>query len=260
MQSEHMQLPSLLAKSLADCTWQATSGCSGATVYRLTRPDQSQLYLKMGPHDPNRSLAAEHARLIWLAGQLPVPRVHLFLQENQFDYLLMSALPGLDTSDPAYRADLPAMVHELAAGLRQLHSLPIQHCPFDERLNSKLAQARARTGAGLVDATLFHEQFQGRTATDLLVELEATRPSTEDLVFTHGDYCLPNILLQHGKLSGFIDLGRAGVADRYQDLALAAQSIKRNVGATWIPRFLAAYDIEAEPNKLKYYQMLDEFF
>jgi aminoglycoside phosphotransferase len=189
-----------------------------------------------------------------------VPQVHLFLQENDCDYLLMSALPGLDTSDPAYGVNLPAMVRELAAGLRRLHSVPIQHCPFDESLNGKLIQARARTVAGLVDATEFHEQFQGRTAPDLLAELEATRPSTEDLVFTHGDYCLPNILLENGKLSGFIDLGRAGVADRYQDLALATQSLKRNFGAAWLTLFLAAYDIEADPNKLRYYQMLDEFF
>jgi aminoglycoside phosphotransferase len=35
------------------------------------------------------------------------------------------------------------------------------------------------------------------------------------LVLIHGDYCLTNVLLDGWALSGFIDLGRCGVAGRY---------------------------------------------
>src|SRR5262245_10498560 len=124
MISDFLHLPHFLAALIQDCTWQATHGCSGAAVYRLTRPDGSQLYLKSGPSDPNRSLAAESAKLGWLAGKLPVPQVYLFLQENGIDYLLMSAIPGVDTSDQVFAADLPAMVRQLAEGLRLFHSVP----------------------------------------------------------------------------------------------------------------------------------------
>jgi aminoglycoside phosphotransferase len=61
------------------------------------------------------------------------------------------------------------------------------------------------------------------------MELMETRPGHEDLVFTHGDYCLPNIILKDGKLSGFVDIGRARLADRYQDLGIAFRSLEYNL-------------------------------
>ena len=37
-------------------------------------------------------------------------------------------------------------------------------------------------------------------------------------VLIHGDYCLPNIMLDHWRFSGFIDLGFDGIGDRHIDL------------------------------------------
>jgi aminoglycoside phosphotransferase len=54
---------------------------------------------------------------------------------------------------------------------------------------------------------------------DLLAELRGRRPASEDLVVTHGDLTLGNILAV-GAISGIIDLDRTVAADRYQDLAL----------------------------------------
>ncbi|HEX2619173.1 MAG TPA: phosphotransferase, partial [Phototrophicaceae bacterium] len=92
-----------------------------------------------------------------------------------------------------------------------------------------------------------------------------TRPTDEDLVFTHGDYCTPNILINPETLTttGLIDWGRAGIADRYQDLALAARSIDYNFGVDWIAPFFEAYGIsssEVDETKVIFYKLLDEFF
>lgn len=82
------------------------------------------------------------------------------------------------------------------------------------------------------------------------------------MAFTHGDYCLPNIMLGDGAVTGFIDLGRAGIADRYTDLALAARSIRHNTGdEQLVGVFLEAYVLsEVNWRKIDYYTLLGELF
>ncbi len=82
-------------------------------------------------------------------------------------------------------------------------------------------------------------------------------------MLTHGDFCLPNIILERNKVTGLIDLGRAGVADRYQDIALILRSLTSEMNPNFndcSDIFAQEYGIDLEPDKLEYYQMLDEFF
>jgi aminoglycoside phosphotransferase len=153
-------------------------------------------------------------------------------------------------------------VQLLADGLRRIHSISIVDCPFDKRITVRLAEAKANMVAGRVDTDDFDPVRQGRTPADLYAELLRTVPATEDLVFTHGDYCLPNVLLDGVALTGFIDWGYAGVADRHQDLAMAVRSITWNLGPEWVQPFLDAYGLPGGPNpaKIEFFQLLDEFF
>ncbi len=123
-----------------------------------------------------------------------------------------------------------------------------------------MAKARANALTGRVDETDFDDSRIGRSALDLLDELEATRPDSEDLVVTHGDYCLPNVVLRDGAVAGFIDVGRAGVADRHQDFACAARSIAYNYGEQFVAPFFEAYGMAPDPARIAFYQLLDEFF
>ena len=64
-------------------------------------------------------------------------------------------------------------------------------------------------------------------------------------VLIHGDFCLPNVMLDDWKLRGFIDLGDAGPGDRHVDLFWAMWSMGYNLGTNrYGPRFLDAYGRE----------------
>lgn len=236
-------------------------GESRAQVYRLWNAQEPISFLKVSPRDTT-PLAADAARLRWLAARLPVPQLLCYHEDERSCYLLTAVVPGVDTATLAERADtdMAQLVRLLAAGLRQFHAVATVDCPFDARLVHELARVRQRIDQGLVDEGLIGEPWTGRPLPDLLAELLATVPPQEDLVFTHGDYCLPNILLDGDRVSGFVDLGRAGLGDRYRDLALAQRSLIRNCGPAWVPLFFAEYGLpEPDEAKLTFYQLLDEF-
>lgn len=60
-------------------------------------------------------------------------------------------------------------------------------------------------------------------------------------VLTHGDYCLPNVLVRDGRLSGLVDLGGAGLANPEVDLAAGVWTLQYNYGKGFARTFLDAY-------------------
>jgi aminoglycoside phosphotransferase len=257
------KMPASLQARLQDALIEENrEGMSGAGVFRLERSGQPDQYLKVGERYSEQDLSAEVSRLLWLRGRLPAPEVLYWSEQGTRQNLLMSAVSGLPLYEEAPPEQLPALMRLYADGLRQIHSIPVEGCPFDTGLDVKIAQAAQRVQAGLIDVDNFDPERQGRSAQSLFRELLAARPQSEDLVFTHGDYCTPNVMIDGEMLvvTGFIDWGRAGIADRYTDLALAARSIDYNFGAAWIKPFFEAYGIEPDPAKVAFYKLLDEFF
>ncbi|MBY3212798.1 APH(3') family aminoglycoside O-phosphotransferase [Rhizobium laguerreae] len=236
-------------------------GRSAASVFRLEALRLPTLYLKVEEVGPFGELADEAARLCWLkASGLPCPDVIAEDSDGVHNRLLISALPGSDLASTSVLTPL-ARVELLAVALLDLHRLPIASCPFDNRLEMRVAVAKARMQAGIIDETDFDETRLGKSAEALFAELESGRPGREDLVVTHGDACLPNFIAPEKGFSGYIDCSRLGVADRYQDIALACRSIASNFGETLVQPFLDRYGMPAaDPARLDYYQLLDEFF
>ena len=79
------------------------------------------------------------------------------------------------------------------------------------------------------------------------------------MVFTHGDYCLPNVMILNGHLSGYIDRGYAGIGDRYLNFVAAYYIIRRNLGGEWVPLFFREYGQELDQAKLSVYQRIHDF-
>ena len=261
------EIPLALRAALAGASWRAeTIGMSGARVWRIEAPGQRPRYLKHATGPRARELREERERLDWLRDRLPVPAVEGWAEDGGGAWLLLSAAPGVMAQDAA-QGDIPALVRALGEGLRRVHAVPIADCPFDARLDVRLARADWEIEMGQTDEPAIRAEH-GLAPRAFLQRLAVTRPPEPpaDLVFVHGDYCLPNILITRDgagvpHVSGLLDWGRAGISDRYQDLAIGARSLRYNLGPGWESLFFEAYGLsQPDAERLAWYEALDELF
>ncbi len=243
-----------------------TTGESGATVFRDA---DATRYAKCVSAAEAAALKAEHDRVAWLADQaVPGPRVLDWHSGDAGALLVTSAVPGV-SADCLSAADLRAAWEHITDAVRGLHELPARRCPFDRRLDTMVTVARDVVGRNAVNPEFLPVEQQHTPPDELLARLEPeiARMRAEEAVDTvvcHGDLCMPNIVVDPGTLevSGFIDLGRLGSADRYADLAL----LLANARETWESEeqalaadrlFAAGYGLVLDHDRLDFYLHLD---
>jgi aminoglycoside 3'-phosphotransferase-1 len=200
-----------------------TIGQAGAGVYKLHGKKFSpDLFLKHGKGDVAGEIADEWARLGWLADRIAVPKILKFCRTDDEAWLLMHALPGATAHQMLNEHPKagPVVVDALASFLKDLHAIPVGECPFASDHTLRLGQARLRIESGVVDVDDFDDERQGWNAEQVWEALHQQLPFEIDTVVAHGDFSLDNILIENDIVVGCIDVGRAGVADRYQDLAI----------------------------------------
>lgn len=208
-----------------------------------------------------------------LEGRLPLPHTICHSVSEGRSFLLCERVKGVMACDEFYLEHRELMLPVLGDALKQLWAVDVRDCPRRRDLDTELDEARARVEAGLVDisecepSTFGEGGFKGPY--ELLMWLEANKPEREELCVSHGDLCLPNIFINGDKLSGLIDVGDMGVADKWRDISLLYRSLKHNFDGTFGGRVYKDFDpdclfdyigVKKDEEKLKYYLLLDELF
>ncbi|WMJ90771.1 APH(3') family aminoglycoside O-phosphotransferase [Anaerocolumna sp. MB42-C2] len=235
-----------------------TIGCSDSQVIFF---DDYVLKIEKEREESNN----EHLMLQWLPGKLPVPCIYIAHKENGNNYLLMSKLKGQMAYSEYWLQRPKQQIHFMAEGLQILWAVNITDCPYRNDIKNKIRLAKYRVDNGLSGREDWEPETYGengfKSPGELLDWLIDNQPE-EELVFSHGDYCPPNIFIDNNTISGFIDLGRAGIADKWQDIALCVRSIGHNFGKNSNYITLLFEELGMEPNweKINYYILLDELF
>ena len=153
-------------------------------------------------------------------------------------WMLARELPGLPASDLRWRAEPSRTAAILGEAVRTFHDAPwptpFTSCPWSWRIADRL-----RNGTGSAEA---------RT-------MARTPPEERNLVVAHGDLCAPNILLHtDGRLAGFTDVGKLGVAARAADLGCHIWSLQRNEMGHQADVFLDAYGYQGDRVEALWYR------
>ena len=214
----------------------------------------------------------EYLMMKWLENSVPVPECICNIIENGKNYLLMSKISGKMSCEDEFMKNPKLLISVLAEAIKSLWKVDISGCPVKNDLSTVLKTAEFRVEHGLVDVDDAEPETFGKGGfkdpQQLFEWLCDNRPD-EDPVLSHGDFCLPNVFINDDKFSGFVDIGRMGIADRYQDIALCYRSLHHNFSGVYSGKSYDGYDekmffdalgIEPDYDKIRYYILLDELF
>jgi aminoglycoside phosphotransferase len=234
----------------------------GGEILQLKGPEGVVVFLKTGQGVEAESLEREKNALVWLKNkQLNFPKViGYFTDENRGKkYLLLSGLDGF----PAHKiANLgkEEVVRIAAVALKQFHSISIKGSGGLRTLDEDLGHIKTCIDLDMIKREDFQTANNGKKPEEVYSYLVNTKNKFDHSVITHGDYCLPNLIISQNNY-GFIDVGDCGPGDPYKDFSSIEVSIARNFGKKWIPAFYKHYGgiNNVDRFKIKYYQLIDQF-
>ena len=233
------EIPAQFLPFLADATVYDSSCSKIAQVYFLDKHDG--FYLKRSPAG---SLSKEVAMTQFYHSKGLAPEVLAF-ESGEFDWMLTRRVLGEDCTDPMYLSDPKRLCDLTAQLLRQLHEVDISGCPVN-RTADYLATAQENYRQRRYDITLFPDNWGYATPEEAWAEVEANGAALSADTLLHGDYCLPNIMLNNWQFSSFIDLDTAGIGDKHIDLFWGMWSLNFNLKTdAFCQRFLDAYGRES---------------
>ncbi len=184
--------PEALHPLLRDTPVYDSSCSKEASVWFLDREDG--LYLKTAPAG---HLAQEAAMTRFFHKKGLAPEVLDYFTDTR-DWLLTRRLPGEDCTFPGYLEQPRRLCDTLAHQLRSLHDMPFSGCPATDRTGDYLRLVTESRKRKFYNGGLFPAQDWGFSSSDeawQVVTRSAHLLQKDTLI--HGDYCLPNIMLDN---------------------------------------------------------------
>lgn len=158
------------------------------------------------------------------------------------DWLLTAKVHGEDLTHADYLSRPERLCDVFAESLRTLHSLDFSDCPVKDRTKSYIETVENNYRTGNYDRSAFPDSFGYSSAEQAWKVVCENKRRMKSDVLLHGDYCLPNVIFNNWRFSGFIDLGNGGVGDRHIDLFWGIWTLWFNLKThKYAKRFIDAY-------------------
>lgn len=161
------------------------------------------------------------------------------------DWLLTRKIKGEDCVAEKYLSQPKKLCDIFAQCLSLLHDTSYENCPVQNHTERYLARAKQNFFSGNYDKSHFPDSWGYKNAEEAFNVVETEGHLLQTNILLHGDYCLPNIILNNWAFSGFVDLDSGGVGDRHVDLFWALWTLKFNLKTDeFYERFIDVYGKE----------------
>ena len=181
------------------------------------------MYLNEGSPEQHRGLVNEYGTLQQLRKHttVPVPRPLDLVSGSEATYLIMSRIPGRPAGasiDSFTESQMDTFKRDLQQYLGQIRAMPKQVAPDHSICNAvggpchdfriSASQPWDEEQGDFFGPFVDEDEFNKTLQTPALPSVAHT--SGHEIVFTHGDLNLRNVMVQNGRISGIIDWENAG--------------------------------------------------
>lgn len=232
-------------------------GCSDSQVFRIEN-GKGIFFLKIAKKG---MLTSEYEKLKWLDGKLNVPKIILYDDTDNIEYLITESIGGEMLCSEYYLNNPEVGISAIVNAFNQIYDVDINDCPFDVSINYKLAVVENNVNNNLIHIeNLDDEILKKYGSLENIINFLKDNKFTDEYCFSHGDVSLPNIFASKEEFVGFIDVGECGIADKWFDLAICEKSIKRNYGEQYVSKFYDKLNIIPDRDKIDYYLLIMELY
>ncbi len=184
------------------------------------------IVLKVSPL--NDECRREFHMLELLDGHPFVPKVITYVESRKYGYLISERIKGF----PLLRLPVEQSVRLACEGLLSLWNIQVvDHHLCRKKDSLEYIRNNAYHHRECIIQNAAPDTFGAshfKDPIELYLWLEKHYPDDEAVVFSHGDYFLPNILTDGVSVTGIIDFGQAGLFPKERDIATLIKSIHYN--------------------------------
>lgn len=223
-------------------------GHSSVDVYEVKTSKGNNAILKIQRLSTRNDLSEEFKRIDWLQNKFRVPKIYYYNEQNDKKYLLMEKIEGV----AAHKYDNFAYL--IGKKLKEFHCIDINDCVFKQN-NVENLMKNALDNIDVIYSQIKDES--NMTKEQLIEFIKNNVPA--DKVLVHGDYSLPNILINEKGEVGVIDLGDVSISSKYFDFYYLIKSLKRNKKEEKLDELLKGYGIDKlDDNYMKWIEIVDK--
>lgn len=250
-----IDVPSVIKNYLEKGMLYDSSCNSGAKTYFID--SKVGYYLKMAPKG---TLEKENilSNYFYKKGMGAKVVEYCSLEE---DFLLTERVKGEDCTSQKYLSNPTKLCDRLGEELRKLHENNFEDFPFKNKMDDYFSLAENNYRTENYDKSHFPDSYGYSSGEEAYKVFQEGKGILKKEVLLHGDYCLPNVILDDWKLSAFIDVGGAGIGDRHIDIFWGLWSLGFNLKTEkYNTRFLDAYGRDLiDKEKLKVIASIEVF-
>jgi len=168
----------------------------------------------------------------------------VYYQDDLYDWMITTKIPGFDCTEDIYQNNPTKLVDTLAQQLYLLHQEDYNDCPVQNHTELMLDRAKASYKERQVDSSFLKIEnlYEISSVEEAWSLVDGFGNELQTNTLLHGDYCLPNIILNDWEFSGFIDIDAGGVGDRHVDVFWGIWTLLFNLKTVkYTDRFIDAY-------------------